>query len=90
MRRKASSIRATSSVSPTPSIESGSGPGVLRSTFSISSISVSSGAQPTQHGDELEGERGHDDGENDDDQGRHRATIGVATYSRRRRSGRYF
>ena len=45
MRRKASSIRATSSVSPTPSMEAGRvGPGRLRSTFSISSISVSSGA----------------------------------------------
>ncbi len=46
MRRKASSIRATSSVSPTPSIERGRiGPGRLRSTFSISSISFSSGAK---------------------------------------------
>ena len=46
IRRKASSIRSTSSVSPTPSIEAGrSGPGRLRSTFSISSIRSSSGAK---------------------------------------------
>ncbi len=46
MRRKASSIRSTSSVSPTPSIDSGSAEaGRLRSTFSMSSISRSSGAK---------------------------------------------
>ena len=39
-------MRSTSSVSPTPSIEGGRvGPGLLRSTFSISSISFSSGAK---------------------------------------------
>ncbi len=46
MRRKASSIRSTCSVSPTPSIDSGSAAaGRLRSTFSMSSISWSSGAK---------------------------------------------
>ncbi len=44
IRRKASSIRSTSSVSPTPSIEAGEGgAGLERSTFSISSIRSSSG-----------------------------------------------
>jgi hypothetical protein len=46
MRRKASSRRSTSSVSPTPSIELGRrDPGRERSTFSIWSIRSSSGAK---------------------------------------------
>jgi hypothetical protein len=46
MRRNASSIRSTSRVSPTPSIELGTtGPARERSTFSMSSISFSSGVK---------------------------------------------